>query len=306
MSLLHCFECNLSFVRPELVNEHSSMSLSPATIHRNNMLKCIYCEGGFIEIIEDTSIEAHDDARNVLSILKQEFDNIMKAWTVISHQIHQEYRQYSIEETSEDSARIPQGIDECPAGTEPSINIYIRSERTNNELWNRVFRYLLQDKGETIDTILSVIEDTKDPATATENNSSLVSLRKHRGIFIMALVNILYHEMEIKREPLPASKKYVLGGMRTFKLKADDLRNLNEDNCPICHEKYEYGKTCKELPCNHIFHSTCIRRWLSTHNTCPLCKYKVPTDDQNYEIYHRLLQDLGKQLKIDIASMVGD
>ena len=30
-----------------------------------------------------------------------------------------------------------------------------------------------------------------------------------------------------------------------------------------------------ELPCGHAFHAACVRRWLQTHATCPLCRADV-------------------------------
>ena len=34
-----------------------------------------------------------------------------------------------------------------------------------------------------------------------------------------------------------------------------------------------------ELPCNHRFHRACIMLWLSNNNTCPLCRFKLPTNE---------------------------
>lgn len=43
--------------------------------------------------------------------------------------------------------------------------------------------------------------------------------------------------------------------------------------CPICHE--EDTLVNYTLPCKHIYHSHCIKKWLQNHNTCPLCRCKV-------------------------------
>ncbi len=33
--------------------------------------------------------------------------------------------------------------------------------------------------------------------------------------------------------------------------------------------------TCKKLPCNHIFHVTCLRSWFQRQQTCPTCRMDV-------------------------------
>merc|ERR1712046_230695 len=44
------------------------------------------------------------------------------------------------------------------------------------------------------------------------------------------------------------------------------------DQCAICFDSQEVGQRCACLPCGHRFHTSCIRSWIMTSATCPLCK----------------------------------
>jgi hypothetical protein len=46
-----------------------------------------------------------------------------------------------------------------------------------------------------------------------------------------------------------------------------------DTECSICLDEYLPGVRLRQLPCQHVFHSTCICRWLvERHAVCPLCK----------------------------------
>lgn len=50
----------------------------------------------------------------------------------------------------------------------------------------------------------------------------------------------------------------------------------NSDNvCIICRETMQGNGTCKKLPCNHIFHISCLRSWFQRQQTCPTCRMDV-------------------------------
>ncbi|KAI4331732.1 hypothetical protein MLD38_029887 [Melastoma candidum] len=54
--------------------------------------------------------------------------------------------------------------------------------------------------------------------------------------------------------------------------------------CVVCWEEMREGRQACELPCRHMFHWTCILPWLRKRNTCPCCRYELPTDDIYGEI----------------------
>lgn len=54
--------------------------------------------------------------------------------------------------------------------------------------------------------------------------------------------------------------------------------------CVICKEEMREGRDVCELPCEHLFHWICILQWLRKRNTCPCCRFELPTDDVFAEI----------------------
>lgn len=57
-----------------------------------------------------------------------------------------------------------------------------------------------------------------------------------------------------------------------------------ERECVICKEEMRGGRDVCELPCQHLFHRMCLLPWLRKTNTCPCCRFKLPSDDVFAEI----------------------
>ena len=51
--------------------------------------------------------------------------------------------------------------------------------------------------------------------------------------------------------------------------------SIKEKKCCICLEKYKSSDIIKEYPCKHIFHKSCIFKWLKESNLCPICKHDI-------------------------------
>eukprot|EP00934_Nitzschia_sp_Nitz4_P003783 Nitzschia sp. Nitz4//scaffold15_size197535//132603//134631//NITZ4_001593-RA/size197535-augustus-gene-0.228-mRNA-1//-1//CDS//3329537760//3773//frame0 len=57
---------------------------------------------------------------------------------------------------------------------------------------------------------------------------------------------------------------------------ADHVEEPLDEECVICLDDFEEDTRLRKLPCGHVFHSTCISRWLVERSAvCPLCKYDL-------------------------------
>ncbi|KAI8541791.1 hypothetical protein RHMOL_Rhmol08G0089300 [Rhododendron molle] len=103
------------------------------------------------------------------------------------------------------------------------------------------------------------------------------------------------NESAVKGSP-PASKA-VLDNLPCLVLREEDLQE-NCAVCAVCKDEALVGEKMTRLPCCHLYHWDCIVPWLHIRNTCPVCRYELPTDDLDYE--QRKTQREGVDLPQDL------
>lgn len=54
-------------------------------------------------------------------------------------------------------------------------------------------------------------------------------------------------------------------------------------NCPVCIQDFTTDEKMHVLPCFHTFHPDCCIPWLKKHNTCPVCRHELPSDDPGWD-----------------------
>ncbi|XP_076940531.1 uncharacterized protein LOC143609747 [Bidens hawaiensis] len=78
----------------------------------------------------------------------------------------------------------------------------------------------------------------------------------------------------------PPAAKSVIDNLKTCDASyADD----EDEVCAVCKDGILVGEKVTELPCKHCYHGECIVPWLGIRNTCPVCRFELPTDDVEYE-----------------------
>ncbi|EOA21044.1 hypothetical protein CARUB_v10001383mg [Capsella rubella] len=80
----------------------------------------------------------------------------------------------------------------------------------------------------------------------------------------------------------PASKR-VVDDLPAVVITSEQVSNGNTIVCAICKDDIVVEEKAKRLPCKHFYHGDCIVPWLGIRNTCPVCRYELPTDDVEYE-----------------------
>ena len=53
------------------------------------------------------------------------------------------------------------------------------------------------------------------------------------------------------------------------------LEEGERERCTICLVDFDQVAVVTELRCSHVYHTACIRQWLSHKHTCPLCLTKL-------------------------------
>eukprot|EP00252_Welwitschia_mirabilis_P005643 TRINITY_DN16145_c0_g1_i1.p1 TRINITY_DN16145_c0_g1~~TRINITY_DN16145_c0_g1_i1.p1 ORF type:complete len:333 (-),score=88.08 TRINITY_DN16145_c0_g1_i1:299-1297(-) len=100
----------------------------------------------------------------------------------------------------------------------------------------------------------------------------------------IAIENALQEVGSEPPRPPPASKR-VIESLPIVNITDDVLENIGkETECAVCREHLCVSDKMQELPCKHLFHPDCLKPWMDEHNSCPICRYELETDDAAYEL----------------------
>ncbi|XP_074285592.1 E3 ubiquitin-protein ligase RING1-like [Silene latifolia] len=95
---------------------------------------------------------------------------------------------------------------------------------------------------------------------------------------------ILQHLMENdpNRYGTPPAAETAVEGLPSV-VVGEEVVNSESNACAVCMTEFELNNEVKQMPCKHLYHPDCIIPWLKMHNSCPVCRFELPTDDQDYE-----------------------
>ncbi|KAL9645514.1 hypothetical protein ABK040_000579 [Willaertia magna] len=92
-----------------------------------------------------------------------------------------------------------------------------------------------------------------------------------------------YMQQQINKTT-PTSNK-IINELPSFQLTKERKEIMNQcgehcdHSCSVCICDFEESENLIRLPCGHLFHKDCIMPWIKDHNSCPTCRFELPTDD---------------------------
>jgi hypothetical protein len=99
------------------------------------------------------------------------------------------------------------------------------------------------------------------------------------GRSMQDIITQIMNQSQYRGAP-PASKK-VVENLPKVKVTKEAVEKKTQ--CSVCMVDLEENEEVMKLPCEHVFHDGCIKPWLEIHNSCPVCRFELPTDDADYE-----------------------
>ena len=142
----------------------------------------------------------------------------------------------------------------------------------------------------------NIIEINNIGAIRTQRIFDFVSnyfiIQQYNNNFDLLIQHLMRNDPNKYGNP-PASKNSV---EKLTKYKIDDKKIKEfgvENSCGVCKDEFNIGEECLSMPCNHYFHENCLIPWLKQRNSCPICRYELPTDDPDFEEMKKIRNNNG-------------
>ncbi|KAH0456934.1 hypothetical protein IEQ34_014841 [Dendrobium chrysotoxum] len=90
-------------------------------------------------------------------------------------------------------------------------------------------------------------------------------------------------ENDPNRYGTPPASKSAVEALPIIKISEEMVAGDVEAQCAVCKDEFELGDEAMQMPCKHIYHQDCIVPWLELHNSCPVCRFELPTDDPDHQ-----------------------
>ncbi|KAL6983481.1 RING-type E3 ubiquitin transferase [Sarracenia purpurea var. burkii] len=161
----------------------------------------------------------------------------------------------------------------------------LESETIEQSLLQRLIRSRNRDISLFIPFLLSLADPDREPPvppTPGESRDRIILINPlTQGMVVIegssSSLDSLIQDLLNKKGQPPASRSSI-EAMASVEISGGGEED-EVGECVICLEEWGVGGVLKEMPCKHRFHGECIEKWLGIHGSCPVCRYKMPPED---------------------------
>ncbi|GMH44911.1 hypothetical protein BSKO_12868 [Bryopsis sp. KO-2023] len=115
---------------------------------------------------------------------------------------------------------------------------------------------------------LATMEEFMNASTIT---ASVDNKAKEIAEKVRNLLAALRAGADLERRSAEISRRLSIANAFPFSVCKSE-HNLEGEACMICLDNFIIGDGVRTPPCSHVFHSACLKRWMSVKLSCPLCQ----------------------------------
>ena len=154
-------------------------------------------------------------------------------------------------------------------------------DSTYNNLNNNI------NKNNQID-LLNILHSNNNtrPRTTSSLLDMIIQYVSSRNYYEENLENIINQIMmnDTNKYGNPPASKKSIEKLEKIIINDEKLKSFGiENTCAVCKDEFIIGQECLLMPCQHHFHKDCLLPWLNERNSCPVCRFELPTDDEDFE-----------------------
>ncbi|XP_009147503.1 E3 ubiquitin-protein ligase SIRP1 isoform X2 [Brassica rapa] len=223
-------------------------------------IKCPFCQSGFLEEMqqrEDTNVHRPMD-----SILTPIFMEMMNN----SARIHPGADMDSqLQEILRRRGRRPVSIDQLLQGIYAGLTLAPAAAAADDNNRERGRVIVTNPYNQIVAVPSSAVSNTLPPVAGSLSEYFI-------GPEFEAMLESLT-ETDPRRYGTPPARRDAFEALASVEIKEAEAGL----ECCVCLDDFEMGTVGKQMPCKHIFHSDCLLPWLQLHSSCPVCRYQLPT-----------------------------
>jgi len=222
---------------------HSCSASVDVLTTEDGELKCLECSTTFVEALSTN--QSHDELREYGTI-----EHTTPRRPFLRNRVQQRSRPIRIESTNL-NAPLTSSMD---------------FENSRNQRPENLLGSLLASLELISNRNFALFPNNNNP----ENNSDVI------GDFVFGDMSNLFHQLMLNdpnRYGAPPAPKEAIENLPDIDIQQSDL--VGNYECAVCKDIFFVGDKATKMPCAHFFHHGCLIPWLTQHNSCPVCRFKL-------------------------------